>query len=142
MQFPDAVETPPEVLSVTWYNNGHKIELSDKYRLSDEGGGRYMLEIQPVELGDDGEWKVVVKNEGGYASSLGKITLTGAWQFEFSSMLLRYELLTVRRSAANSHALCMTFDSKPFSAKKLQGTAVLGGPACTVDRGGPRLLRV
>ncbi|ROT75125.1 putative myosin light chain kinase [Penaeus vannamei] len=70
------VETPPEVLSVTWYNNGHKIELSDKYRLSDEGGGRYMLEIQPVELGDDGEWKVVVKNEGGYASSLGKITLT------------------------------------------------------------------
>lgn len=133
MQFPDAVETPPEVLSVTWYNNGHKIELSDKYRLSDEGGGRYMLEIQPVELGDDGEWKVVVKNEGGYASSLGKITLTGAWQFEFSSMLLRILYVAV-------HALCMTIDSKPFSAKKLQGTAVLGGPACIVDRGGPRLL--
>lgn len=96
MQFPDAVETPPEVLSVTWYNNGHKIELSDKYRLSDEGGGRYMLEIQPVELGDDGEWKVVVKNEGGYASSLGKITLTGAWQFEFSSMLLRILYVAVQ----------------------------------------------
>lgn len=71
------VETPPEVLSVTWYNNSKKIEASDKYRLSDEGGGRHLLEISPAELGDDGEWKAVVKTEGGYATSVCKLTLSG-----------------------------------------------------------------
>ncbi|XP_064106043.1 titin-like isoform X2 [Macrobrachium nipponense] len=70
------VETPPEVLSVTWYNNGKKIEASEKYRLSDEGGGKFMIEITPTELGDDGEWKAVVRTEGGYSSSTCKLTLT------------------------------------------------------------------
>lgn len=55
-----------------------------------------MLEIQPVELGDDGEWKVVVKNEGGYASSLGKITLTGEGQCSFSSKLWRILSMAVQ----------------------------------------------
>ncbi|KAK8746928.1 hypothetical protein OTU49_016903, partial [Cherax quadricarinatus] len=70
------VETPPEVLSVSWYNDGRKVEESDRYRLSDEGGGRYMLEIFHTELGDDGDWKVVVKNEGGYTTSSCKLILT------------------------------------------------------------------
>lgn len=71
------VETPPEVLSVSWYHNGQKIEPNDRYRLSDEGGGWHMLEINPTELGDDGEWKAVVKNEGGYTTSVGNLTLSG-----------------------------------------------------------------
>lgn len=71
------VETPPEVLSVSWYHNGQKVEPNDRYRLSDEGGGWHMLEINPTELGDDGEWKAVVKNEGGYTTSLANLTLSG-----------------------------------------------------------------
>ena len=64
--------------SIVWYHNGQRVEANDKYRLSDEGGGSIqLLEISPLELGDDGDWKAVVKNEGGYASSSCKITLAG-----------------------------------------------------------------
>ena len=74
------VTVPPEVQSVVWYHNGQRIEQNDKYRLSDEGGGRVqIMEISPLEMGDDGEWKAVVKNEGGYSSSSCKITLAGKW---------------------------------------------------------------
>ncbi|RXG68638.1 Myosin light chain kinase, smooth muscle [Armadillidium vulgare] len=66
---------PPEIESVSWYNNGRRIEASDKYRLCDEGGGKYSIEIGPIEIGDDGDWKLVVKSEGGYASCSCKITL-------------------------------------------------------------------
>lgn len=72
-----AVGVPPEVQLVTWYNNGRQLEPSDKYRLKDEGGGVLTLQVTPLELGDDGEWKVVVKNEGGFATSTCKLTLTG-----------------------------------------------------------------
>lgn len=73
---------PPEIESVSWYNNGRRIEASDKYRLCDEGGGKYSIEIGPIEIGDDGDWKLVVKSEGGYASCSCKITLAGVLNFQ------------------------------------------------------------
>ena len=71
------MSTQPDIHSVTWYNNGKHIEPSDKYRLCDEGGGIFCLDVGPVEIGDDGEWKCVVKSDGGYATSTCKITLAG-----------------------------------------------------------------
>ena len=68
---------PPEIQSVEWYNNGRRIELSDKYRFHEDGEGRFSLESGPLEIGDDGEWKCVVKSDGGYATSMAKVILAG-----------------------------------------------------------------
>ena len=49
--------------------------MGDKYSVVEGGEGRYAVIINPVELSDDGDWKVNVENQWGSATSECTLTL-------------------------------------------------------------------
>ena len=49
--------------------------MGDKYSVVEGGGGRYAVIINPVELSDDGDWRVNVENQFGSATSECTLTL-------------------------------------------------------------------
>ena len=60
---------------VVWWNHGQQIAVGDKYSVVETAEGNYSVIINPVELSDDGEWKVNVENQFGSASSECTLTL-------------------------------------------------------------------
>merc|ERR1712128_374515 len=60
---------------VVWWNHGQQIAVGDKYSVVENAEGRYSVIINPVELCDDGEWKVSVENQFGCAASECTLTL-------------------------------------------------------------------
>ncbi|XP_071444620.1 titin homolog [Hetaerina americana] len=72
------VRVPPWPRSIEWYNGTRRVDpeaivegIEQRYRASEDGMGKYMLEIRPLEACDDGEWKVVVMAENG-ATAISK----------------------------------------------------------------------
>ena len=49
--------------------------MGEKYSVVEGGEGRYAVIINPVELSDDGDWKVNVENQWGSATSECTLTL-------------------------------------------------------------------
>lgn len=62
------IMVPPWPKSIAWYNKDGKVEASDKYKVIEDGLGSYILEINPTEFCDEGEWKVVVTSTDGTVS--------------------------------------------------------------------------
>lgn len=62
---------------VVWWNHGSQIAVGDKYSVVENAEGRYSVIINPVELCDDGEWKVSIENQFGSAASECTLTLRG-----------------------------------------------------------------
>ena len=73
-----------------WWNHGAQIAEGEKYALVEDSEGRwdppgtkcssrFSCIINPVELCDDGEWKVTVDNSHGQAAAECTITLRGEW---------------------------------------------------------------
>ena len=60
---------------VVWWNHGQQIAVGDKYSVVETAEGGYSVIINPVELSDDGEWRVNVENQFGSASSECTLTL-------------------------------------------------------------------
>ena len=60
---------------VVWWNHGQQIAVGDKYSVVEGGEGRYAVIISPVELSDDGDWKVNMENQFGSATSECTLTL-------------------------------------------------------------------
>merc|ERR1711962_658071 len=58
-----------------WWNHGAQIAAGDKYSLGEDSQGRYSCIINPVELCDDGLWKVTVDNSHGRAECECTLTL-------------------------------------------------------------------
>ncbi|GLH01378.1 Obscurin, partial [Gryllus bimaculatus] len=59
------VRVPPWPKAIAWYNREGRVEASEKYHVMEDGLGGYMVEINPVEAVDEGEWKcVATSNEG------------------------------------------------------------------------------
>ncbi|KAF2361290.1 Immunoglobulin I-set, partial [Trinorchestia longiramus] len=136
------VVVPPEALGVTWYNNGRPVEDTDKYRLKDEGGGRYSLHVAPLELGDDGEWKAVVKSEGGYATSTCQLTLTVPRNYRVPRFLEALRALLTEEGLVSFECKVVGYPTpllkwykdgqelKPGDVYQLSGTNSLGKYSC------------
>jgi hypothetical protein len=62
-------------VKINWWNHGSKIQFGDKYNLVEKGEGRYSVIINPVDLSDDGEWKITAENQFGTTSSQCILTL-------------------------------------------------------------------
>ena len=62
-------------MRVVWWNHGQQIAVGDKYSVVETAEGTFSVIINPVELSDDGEWKVNVENQFGSASSEATLTL-------------------------------------------------------------------
>ena len=75
----------------TWYHRQQPIEQSEKYKMSiflatddtdaDIAQGFYTfavrIDVTPAEVGDEGEWKCEVSNEGGKIESTCNVRLAG-----------------------------------------------------------------
>ena len=70
-----AVTRPSLPVRVVWWNHGQQIAVGEKYSVVESGEGRYSVIINPVELSDDGDWKVNVENQFGSATSECTLTL-------------------------------------------------------------------
>ena len=79
---------------ITWYHGQNKIEGGNRFQLSEiqltspspiSGSMpslaavdvEHSLEVDPLEIGDEGEWMCVVSTAGGQASSTSLLRLTG-----------------------------------------------------------------
>ena len=60
---------------VVWWNHGQQIAIGDKYSVVETAEGIFSVIINPVELSDDGQWRVNVENQFGSASSECTLTL-------------------------------------------------------------------
>ncbi|KAA0201384.1 hypothetical protein HAZT_HAZT001725 [Hyalella azteca] len=118
------------------------IQESDKYRLRDEGGGRFSLHVIPLELGDDGEWKAVVRGEGGYASSACQLTLTVPRNYRVPRFLEALRALLTEEGLVSFECKVVGFPTpllkwykdgqelKPGDVYQLSGTNSLGKYSC------------
>ncbi|XP_073957392.1 uncharacterized protein isoform X9 [Choristoneura fumiferana] len=59
------IVVPPWPRSVVWYNKEGKVEAGDRYHVTEDGVGGYLLEVQSAEWPDEGEWKCVATSAGG-----------------------------------------------------------------------------
>ena len=66
---------PSLPVRVVWWNHGQQIAVGEKYSVVETAEGSYSVIINPVELSDDGEWRVNVENQFGSASSECTLTL-------------------------------------------------------------------
>ena len=84
-----------------WWNHGAQIAEGEKYALVEDSEGRwdpagtkcsyrFSCIINPVELCDDGEWKVTVDNSHGQAASECTLTLRGGMMMMMMSKMAKY----------------------------------------------------
>ncbi|XP_013147395.1 PREDICTED: muscle M-line assembly protein unc-89-like isoform X2 [Papilio polytes] len=59
------IVVPPWPRSVVWYNKEGKIEPNERYHVTEDGVGGYLLEVTSAEWQDEGEWKCVATSAGG-----------------------------------------------------------------------------
>lgn len=59
------VAVPPWPRTIAWYNAAGLVECSEKYHVMEDGLGGYSIEIYPVDVADEGEWKCVATSESG-----------------------------------------------------------------------------
>lgn len=65
------VSVPPWPKSIQWYNSEGRIENSQsnsRYKQMADGLGGYMLEVQPTEAADQGQWKCLASSDTGAIS--------------------------------------------------------------------------
>lgn len=51
--------------SISWYKEDEELTDSDRYQLSSDGNGTFVLNIVPLEVDDQAEWKCVAVNKYG-----------------------------------------------------------------------------
>ncbi|XP_045542085.1 uncharacterized protein LOC106716992 [Papilio machaon] len=59
------IVVPPWPRSVVWYNKEGKIEPNERYHVTEDGVGGYLVEVTSSEWRDEGEWKCVATSAGG-----------------------------------------------------------------------------
>lgn len=63
--FFSAVTTESNPPSISWYKEDEELIESNRYRFSAEEDGTYLLNIVPLEINDQAEWKCVAVNKYG-----------------------------------------------------------------------------
>ncbi|KAL4119648.1 hypothetical protein QTP88_012442 [Uroleucon formosanum] len=55
--------------SISWYKEDEQVTETNRYQLSSEGDGTYILNIVPLEIDDQAEWKCVAINKYGQTAT-------------------------------------------------------------------------
>lgn len=57
------VKVPPWPLKIQWYNKEGEVTEGGRYHIMADGLGTYSIRIDPIEGGDDGQWKCVATSD-------------------------------------------------------------------------------
>jgi len=55
--------------SISWYKEDEQVTETNRYQFSTEGDGTYILNIMPLEIDDQAEWKCVAINKYGQTAT-------------------------------------------------------------------------
>ncbi|KAK2709051.1 hypothetical protein QYM36_014620 [Artemia franciscana] len=136
------VATPPYPTSIEWYNKGQLRLPSDKYHYMDIGDGEYCLEISPIELEDDGEWRCDIATGGGVSSSSCNVTLSVPKNYRKPRFLEKLKAVLTDEGLVSFECRVVGFPTpqlrwykdgkelKPGDVYQLSGTNSLGSYSC------------
>ncbi|XP_046388866.1 titin homolog [Ischnura elegans] len=144
------VRVPPWPRSVEWYSGSRRVDpeaivegMEQRYRAIEDGMGKYMLEIKPLEACDDGEWKVVVMAENGAtAASKAHICMSIPKNYRKPRFLealrailseeglVSFECKVVGFPTPHLHWFKDGHELKPGDVYQLTGTNSLGSYSC------------
>lgn len=63
--FITALVVPEPRPSISWYKEDEELTDSDRHQLSSDGNGTFLLNVVPLEVDDQAEWKCVAVNKYG-----------------------------------------------------------------------------
>ena len=143
VEFNVKVMVPPVPTGVQWYNKDQLKESSDRYLMREnEEPGKYVLNICPTDIDDDGEWKCVIQNDGGQTETSSILTLVVPKNYRPPRFLEDLRAILTEEGLVSFECKVVGFPTpqlqwfkdgqelKPGDVYQLSGTNSLGSYSC------------
>ncbi|XP_066995978.2 titin [Anabrus simplex] len=137
------VTVPPWPKTIVWYNHEGRVDNNDKYHIMEDGLGGYMLEVSPVELDDEGEWKcVATSSEGAMGISKTQVSVSYPKNFRKPRFLESLKAILTEEGLVSFECKVVGFPTpqlrwfkdgqelRPGDVYQLTGTNSLGSYSC------------